>query len=214
VRSSASYKRGPFIIVYSPSGNKIACLSYNHCMTGYRRLYRPGGTFFFTVVTYNRSPILSSSRSRALLHAAWVDVKRRFPFNTIAICLLPDHIHCIWQLPDEDTNYSVRWSEIKKLFSREYIKETKIEKRPSNSRIKRREAGIWQRRFWEHAIRDELDLHQHIDYIHFNPVKHELVHHAAEWKWSSFHRYVSNGVYDPSWGQGVEESIRGMSVGE
>jgi putative transposase len=183
-------------------------------MTGYRRLYRPGGTFFFTVVTYNRCPILTSSRSRALLHAAWDDVKKRFPFNTIAICLLPDHLHCIWQLPDGDSNYSVRWSEIKKLFSREYIKETKIAIQVSNSRIKRRETGIWQRRFWEHAIRDENDLHHHIDYIHYNPVKHKLIHNAADWQWSSFHRYVRNGVYDPDWGQGIEEAFEGMDVGE
>jgi putative transposase len=183
-------------------------------MTGYRRLYQPGGTFFFTVVTHNRLPILTSALSRALLRTAWEDVEKRFPFITVAICLMPDHIHCIWELPDGDINYSVRWGEIKKLFSREYGKEIKIEKQLSSSRIKRRETGIWQRRFWEHAIRDENDLHHHIDYIHYNPVKHEYVHRAADWQWSSFHRYVRNGLYDPHWGQGVDDSIKGMIVGE
>ena len=169
-------------------------------MPHYRRFFLPGGTYFFTLVTYQRRPILCSDFARDMLRAAWLDVQGRFPFTTAAVCLLPDHLHCIWTLPEDDYNYSVRWKEIKRLFSKAYGNKI-IEKTPrSNSREKRGELSIWQRRFWEHTIRDEADLEKHIEYIHYNPVKHGLVENLADWPWSSFHRYVRSGYYDANWG--------------
>jgi putative transposase len=177
-------------------------------MPEYHRAFIPGGTYFFTLVTFNRTPILISEHARELLHWAWMDVKHRFPFTTVAICLLPDHLHCIWSLPDGDSNYSMRWKEIKRLFSKHYRSCSLAAK--TESRIKREETAIWQRRFWEHTIRDEKDLHAHLDYIHYNPVRHGLVNQPADWQWSSFHRYVRKGYYDPDWGGGDPNGLPAM----
>jgi putative transposase len=133
-------------------------------MTGYRRSLLKGGSYFFTVVTYDRLPILTSNKARAILHSAWIDVRKRFPFTTVAVCLLPDHLHCIWSLPENDADYSVRWKEIKRLFTKEYLLKIGPGEIRSESRMKKGEAAIWQRRFWEHTIRDEDDLNRHIDY--------------------------------------------------
>ena len=179
-------------------------------MPEYRRSFIPGGTYFFTVVTYHRLPILVTEESRKVLRLAWMDVKRRFPFSTDAICLLPDHAHCIWTLPEGDANYSLRWGEIKRIFSTAYQKMIRVNEPRSLSREKRREAAIWQRRFWEHTLRDEEDLQRHMDYIHYNPVKHGLVERVSDWKWSSFHRYVRMGWYDAGWGAGLEDNINIM----
>lgn len=169
-------------------------------MPQYRRSFIPGGTFFFTVVTYHRLPILVTEEARNILHWAWMDVTQRLPFTTDAICLLPEHLHCIWTLPDGEANYSVRWKEIKRLFSREYGGSVGVPNVKSASREKRGETTIWQRRFWEHTIRDEKDLEQHLNYIHYNPVKHGLVDAVRNWEWSSFHRYVQMGYYGIEWG--------------
>jgi putative transposase len=150
-------------------------------MPEYRRSIVAGGTFFFTVVTYHRRAILTTAQSRAFLRSAWIDVNERFHFITDAVCILPDHLHCIWTLPEGDQNYSVRWGEIKKVFSKAYLKQNESEEPRNESQRKRGEAAIWQRRFWEHTIRDLDDYHRHLDYIHFNPVKHGLVENAAEW---------------------------------
>jgi putative transposase len=182
-------------------------------MPEYRRTFIPGGTFFFTVVTYRRLPILVTEEARAILHRVWLDVKRRFPFTTDAICLLPDHLHCIWTLPGDDANYSVRWKEIKRLFSKEYTNTIGAIEKRSASREKREETTIWQRRFWEHTLRDENDLKRHIDYIHYNPVKHGLAQQVSDWQWSSFHRYVQIGYYDKEWGE-VDEECISMLCGE
>lgn len=169
-------------------------------MPEYRRVRIEGGTYFFTVVTYQRHHILTNMPARKLLHNAWMDTQHRFAFETIAVCLLPDHLHCIWKLPQGDANYSIRWKEIKRLFSRSYLKEIGNNGEERNpSRIKRKEVTLWQRRFWEHTIMDENDLNNHLDYIHFNPIKHGYVTRAADWPWSSFHRYVKEGVYDEDW---------------
>ena len=160
--------------------------------------------YYFTVVTYRRIPILTSDGARKILHLAWKIVSERYPFITVAICLLPDHIHTIWTLPESDNNYSVRWKEIKRQFTQRYLAEIGPGESRSLSRQKRGEAAIWQRRFWEHAISDDDDLGRHVDYIHFNPVKHGLVKKAKDWQWSSFHRYVQEGYYDADWGQASE----------
>jgi putative transposase len=181
-------------------------------MPEYRRSFNPGGTFFFTVVTYNRMPILASDKARNILRSAWTNVKIHHPFTIDAICLLPDHLHCIWTMPEDDTNYSLRWKEIKKSFSTEYGRSREVDEQRSASREKRREAAVWQRRFWEHTIRDEEDLQNHLDYIHYNPVKHGLVNCVKEWQWSSFHRYVTMGYYDADWGDGRKDIIDRLIV--
>lgn len=183
-------------------------------MPEYRRARIEGGTYFFTVVTYNRLPILTTVEARKLLRSAWVDVRERFPFTIDAVCLLPDHLHCIWVLPEGDANFSVRWKEIKRLFTRGYLDQVGTGEIRSASRLRRGEAAIWQRRFWEHTIRDEEDLNRHRDYIHYNPVKHGLVQRVAAWQWSSFHHYVRMGYYARDWGEAVDEDMNRLRCGE
>lgn len=187
---------------------------YNHCMPQYRRSILAGGTFFFTIVTFNRKPILTDERTRDLLHEAWIDTKNRFPFKTEAVCLLSDHLHCIWSLPENDTNYSVRIKEIKRLFTKAYLQLIGPGELRNESHIKKGEAAIWQRRFWEHVIRDQDDFHRHVDYIHYNPVKHGLVKKVVDWQWSTFHQYVKMGVYDQDWGGENDDKFANLKVGE
>jgi putative transposase len=183
-------------------------------MPEYRRAFLPGGTYFFTVVTFNRKPILTHSYSRQILRNVWRYVQERHPLTVDAICLLPDHMHCIWTLPENDTNYSMRWSAIKGQFSMQYLANGGKEGLRNTSRQRTGEAAIWQRRFWEHLIRDEDDLSHHIDYIHYNPVKHGLVRKAADWEWSSFHRYVRAGTYDREWGEAIGKQVKELICGE
>jgi putative transposase len=180
---------------------------YNDSMPNYHRSNIAGGSFFFTVVTFDRQPILTGDIARRLLHKAWMDTNEHFLFITQAVCLLPDHLHCIWTLPEADADFSVRWKEIKRSFSHQYLNQIGPGGTRNESRQRRHEAAIWQRRFWEHALRDEEDLNHHLDYLHFNPVKHGLVTKAADWPWSSFHRFVKLGYYDAEWGQGEGEGI-------
>ena len=130
------------------------------------------------------------------------------------MCLLPDHLHCIWTLPESDSNYSVRWKEIKRVFTRGYPAQIGSGEARNPSREKRGEAAIWQRRFWEHTIRDEVDLARHIDYVHFNPVKHGLVEDTADWPWSSFHRFARTGYYPDNWGKTIEQNVNELACGE
>jgi putative transposase len=134
-------------------------------------------------------------------------VQWRYPFRTDAVCLLPNHLHCIWTLPESDSNYSVRWKEIKRLFAKQYLELIGPGGVRNASHLKQGEAAIWQRRFWEHTIKDEEDLRRHIDYIHYNPVKHGLVQNVCDWPWSSFHRYVRKGSYGLDWGAGIEKDL-------
>ena len=183
-------------------------LLYNHPMPEYRRSLVEGGAYFFTVVTYHRQPILANETARNILHQAWKTVNDRLPFETIAVCLLPEHIHCIWRLPEGDANYAVRWKEIKTRFTRRYLKEVGPGSERNASRQKRGEAAIWQRRFWEHTIESEDDLEAHLDYIHYNPVKHGLVDRAFDWPYSSFGRYVKEGIYARDWAGGDEGRLQ------
>jgi putative transposase len=134
-------------------------------MPQYRRSRMEGGTYFFTVVTYNRLPILTTAEGRKLLRSAWLEVWERFPFTVDAVCLLPEHLHCIRVLPEGDANFSVHWKEIKRLFTKGYLSQVGPGETRSASRLSRGEATIWQRRFWEHTIQDEDDLNRHRDYI-------------------------------------------------
>lgn len=167
-------------------------------MPEYRRIYLPGATYFFTIVTYKRCPLFLDENARKLLNEAIENVMVKRPFDILAMCLLPDHIHMLVTLPDSDTDYSTRIREIKRLFTISYQKQTGIVLVKNKSRKNKKEAEIWQRRFWEHTIRDENDLQNHFDYIHFNPVKHGYVEALDEWQWSSFHHYVEMGVYPKS----------------
>ncbi len=169
-------------------------------MPEYRRAYIPGGSFFFTLVTNQRRKILTLPESREALRYAFSMVQNLNSFEIIAICLLPDHLHCIWTLPVVDADYSTRWKMIKAFFSRKYLRAGGMSGEISLSKIQKGEVGVWQRRFWEHTLRDEIDFNRHLDYLHFNPVKHGLVEEVSAWPWSSFHRYVRTGYYPVDWG--------------
>ncbi|HEX9810957.1 MAG TPA: transposase [Burkholderiales bacterium] len=166
-------------------------------MTNYRRHRVPGGTYFFTVAIAERRKTLLLDRIDDLRNAIDAEQKRK-PFSVIAMVILPDHLHAIWQLPPGDVDYSDRWRRIKAAFS----KELPAIETTSASRRGKGERGIWQRRFWEHAVRDDNDLQRHIDYVHFNPMKHGYVSRVAEWPHSTFHAYVARGVYSVDWAGG------------
>jgi putative transposase len=157
--------------------------------------------YFFTVVTYRRQPIFLDPKAIKLFYEALRYTQKRLPFRIVAIVVLPDHIHMIWILPPESSDYSNRWRLIKTYFSRNWRKSQS--KSPSLPRNDKGEVDIWQSRFWEHLIRDETDLENHIDYIHFNPVKHDLASAPEEWKYSSFIKFIKDGFYLKDWG-GVE----------
>ena len=144
-------------------------------MSNYIRAKFSGGLYFFTRVTYNRRPFLTSPLARKTLRFAWRDVQSRYPFEVEAICLLPDHLHCIWRLPENDADFSKRWMSIKAIFTKTYLSSGGQDGRRNPSRKKTGEAAIWQRRFWEHLIRDDSDYARHFDTIHYNPVKPEHV---------------------------------------
>lgn len=168
-------------------------------MADYRRCYMPGGSFFFTVVTERRAAILGNDLARDWLRAAFRDGRQRWPFRVDALVMLPDHLHAIWTLPLDDTDYSKRWGAIKKHFTQSWLAAGGNEQLLSDSRHRYRRRGVWQRRFWEHAPRDQRDFNIHYDDIHYNPVKHGYVARVADWPHSSFHRFVENGVYPSDW---------------
>lgn len=183
-------------------------------MTDYRRAKGEGGLYFFTVVTHQRKVLFGDPLARKCLRHAFQDTRAREPFSIVALCLLPDHIHCLWELPAGDNKYSSRWSRIKALFTRQYLSEGGIEAHASASRQVKRERSIWQRRFWEHQIRDEIDLQNHVDYIHFNPVKHHLVEQIEDWPWSSYHRYAKEGRYQNQHCDKIQNHLDDLSIAE
>jgi putative transposase len=166
----------------------------------YRRWFVPGGTYFFTLVTANRAPLFLNPVARRLLG----DLLRRCrfdkPFEINAIVLLPEHLHAIWTLPTGDDAYPARWGWIKKEFTKAWLAAGGTEQAVSTERSERGDRGVWQTRYWEHTIVDEYDFDRHFNYIHYNPVKHGHVRCPADWKDSSFHRWVSKRVYEPDWG--------------
>ncbi|MNP17726.1 Transposase IS200 like protein [compost metagenome] len=165
----------------------------------YRRAITPGATYFFTVNLEDRSQRLLVDHI-ATLRVVTRQVKATHPFEIRAMVVLPEHIHAIWTLPEGDEDFSTRWSLIKSGFSRHLPRTETI----SHSRHTKRERGIWQRRYWEHRIRDEEDLQQHVDYIHFNPVKHGHASSATDWPYSSIHRYIRMGLLPENWGNNEE----------
>jgi putative transposase len=174
-------------------------------MTDYRRAYVPGATWFFTVNLAERKHNRLLLDNIDALRAAFRVTQQRHPFQMEAVVILPDHLHSIWTLPAGDSDFSVRWNLLKGHFSRSID----AGERRSESRIKRRERGIWQRRFWEHLVRDQQDFNNHVDYIHWNPVKHGHVERVCDWPHSSFHRFVKQGIYSNDWGWCGEFNIQG-----
>jgi len=164
-------------------------------MPNYIRAKFQGGYYFFTVVTYRRRKLFKAASARRYLKQAIRQTQSKRPFEMVALCLLPDHIHCLWKLPAGDGDFSTRWSSIKGLFSRQYLRDHYCPSAATASRRRKGEVCLWQRRFWEHQIRDEKGLQKHVDYIHYNPVKHGLVKRVEDWPWSTYHRYVKEGFY-------------------
>lgn len=164
-------------------------------MPRYIRAAVPGAAYFFTLALADRRSDLLV-REIAVLRRAYAGVHRRHPFETVAICVLPDHLHAIWRLPEGDSGFAARWQQIKRSFSMHVDVSVPL----SGSLRSKRERGIWQRRYWEHQIRDEDDLARHVEYIHFNPVKHGCVRRVADWPYSSFHRWTARGDLPESWG--------------
>ena len=156
----------------------------------YRRAFVPGGTYFFTVMTTRRLPIFADEKAVGLLRQAFLRVKARRPFAVDAMVVLPDHLHCMWTLPSEDSDYPIRWRLIK----------THVTKRYGSAHNRRLHQSIWQPRYWEHTIRDETDYRQHVEYIHYNPVKHGYVRRRSEWPHSSFVHYVKKKSHSEDWG--------------
>ena len=173
-------------------------------MVQYRRNRVAGGSYFFTLALNDRG-LRWLVDEVACLRAAIQTVKRERPFRLDAMVILPDHLHAVWTLPPGDEDYAVRWQMIKARFSRVLC--------ANGARIGRNDKGeydLWQRRYWEHTIRDESDLRNHADYLHYNPVKHGWVSRVDQWPYSTFHRYVSAGIYPPGWsGEGVAHDERG-----
>ena len=165
-------------------------------MPNYRRHQAPGGIYFFTVVAAGREPVFTQELTRKALRAAIQTVQKEHPFHIDAWVLLPDHLHCLWRLPEDDADYPLRWAKIKRLtrYNLGMAPGTKL----------------WQPRYWEHFIRNEDDFARHLDYIHWNPVKHGLARCAAEWPYSTFHRFVAAGVYPPDWGIAESENDGGL----
>lgn len=169
-------------------------------MVNYRRNKIKGGTYFFTVVLRNRkSKILVDHID--MLREAMRFVKKQCPHEIKAIVILPDHIHAIWQLPQRDDGYAIRWQKIKALFTQRVIK-----KGVELCKGRKGEYNLWQPRYWEHTIRDDVDLEKHIDYIHYNPVKHGYVSSVSDWPYSSFHKYVRKGLLKADWAGDVSDA--------
>jgi putative transposase len=167
-------------------------------MTAYRRNSIPGGSFFFTVNLADRQLRLLTENVEAL-RSAFRETRQRHPFTIDAMVVLPDHLHAVWTMPEGDRDFATRWRLIKSTFSRSLAAGEPV----SASRAAKRERGIWQRRYWEHTIRDENDLVRHIDYVHINPLKHGFVERVRDWPYSSLHRMVQLGIYPEDWGGNV-----------
>ncbi len=163
-------------------------------MVAYRRNRQEGASYFFTVTLKNRQASLLTDHID-ILRRCFKHCKTNNPFYIDAVVVLPEHLHTIWTLPVADDAYSKRWRLIKAAFTRELQKEGL-----TSQKNKYGGHSIWQRRYWEHTLRNERDFNQHVDYIHYNPVKHGLVNRVSDWPYSSFHRYVNAGTLHNDWG--------------
>ena len=179
-------------------------------MPNYRRSNTDGATYFFTVVTHQRRRFLCDDDVRRALRDAVEMVRVAQPFVIDAWVLMPDHLHTIWTLPENDADFGARWGKIKKHVSAQCGERLHQAWRLNESKTARHESSLWQRRFWEHQIRDEADFARCMDYAYFNPVKHGLVQSVAGWKYSTFHRDVARGLYPERWGDGLDLSSDGF----
>lgn len=168
-------------------------------MPQYRRDRIPGSTIFITCVTHQRRPLFQNPHNIQLLRNALAQTRKEHPFTITAAVILPEHLHFLWQLPDQDCNYSLRVGRMKVLFTRAFRGNAAPPKNLSASRKKHRERDVWQRRFWERSLRDQQEINHYLDYIHYNPVKHGVVSCPHAWPYSSFSRYVARGWYPESW---------------
>lgn len=159
-------------------------------MSDYRRAFVKGGCYFFTAVTYERRKLLVRNTNLSRLRDGFRKVMTSHPFRLDAIVVLPDHMHCIWTLPEDDGDFSTRWRLLKRHFSIASL----FPNRGNGTK------PVWQPRFWEHVLRDETDFRRHLDYIHYNPVKHGYVGSPMQWSYSSFAKYVQRGWYARDWG--------------
>ncbi len=175
----------------------------------YRR-DRQSNCYFFTVVTEGRQSLLVLPANVDRLREAFRREKAAYPFELDAVVILPDHLHCLWKLPEGDTDYSGRWARIKCYFS---VGCSGASAEPSASRRAKREHAVWQRRFWEHRIRDEEDWRRHMDYIHYNPVRHGYVADPWLWPHSSLRRCAARSLYPEGWGAAAPP-LPGGEVGE
>jgi putative transposase len=171
-------------------------------MPNYRRTFVPGGTWFFTVNLFDRRQTLLVDHVEAL-RTAFKETRRNYPFEIVAMVVLPDHLHAIWSLPSDDPDFSTRWRLIKTRFAKA------LPQGESRSAVRKAkgERGIWQRRYWEHLMRNDEDYARHVEYCYINPVKHGLVRRVQDWPHSSFHRDVRNGLFPLDWAGEFE--IRG-----
>jgi putative transposase len=168
-------------------------------MPKYTRAVQPGGTFFLTLVTERRAPIFAAERCRTLLHAALDRCRRHHPFTINAMVLLPDPLHLLLTLPENDADFSICVTGIKSAFTRAYLAGGGAEQARSRSRVRQRTRGVWLKRFWEHTIRDADDFRRHVEYIHYNPVKHGYARCPHAWPYSTFARFVAAKDYDADW---------------
>ncbi len=184
-------------------------------MANYRRVRISGGCYFFTLVTEQRVRMLTEAPFLRALRTSLVRVRGDHPFTLNAIVVLPDHLHMLVTLPGDDDDYPLRIQLIKRYFTRLAVPvlESQPSKRSESKRAKR-EAGLWQRRYWEHAIRHETDFRRHLEYIFYNPVKHGLVHRVVDWPYSSFHRYVRERKYPAEWAGDGNRPIQSLEAGE
>ena len=176
-------------------------------MPDFRRAFQPGGTFFFTVVTEGRAGILCDDLARSILRTAIDECRKTRPFRLDAMVLLPDHTHTMWTLPADDTDYATRWAAIKAKFTHDWLAAGGAEQRRTGSRVHERRRGVWQRRFWEHLIRDDDDYARHLDYIHYNAVKHGYSTCPHAWPYSTFEKWVKKAVYEPTWSCGCDGRV-------
>lgn len=176
--------------------------------------YRPsqtGSTYFFTIVAHGRRPIFCNPVIRTSLARAVQFVRETRPFVVDAWVILPDHMHCMWTLPDGDVDYAARWLALKRYVASDVGRRLQESAFAAPSPHHRREVTLWQRQFWEHPIHDQADFERHMDYIHFDPVKHGQVARVQDWPHSTFHRHVQEGTYAPDWHG--SEGIEKMSMG-
>jgi len=169
--------------------------------------------YFLTVVTHERMPLFEEGWTRQLLRQAIAAVRKLRPFEMVAVVLMPDHVHMLWQLPENDDDFSTRLGGIKYAFTRAYLTAGGKEGATSGGRTRHRNRGVWQKRFYEHRIRDDRDFTRHVEYMHYNPVKHGHVDSPAKWPWSSFHRYVKLGLYGKEWSDPTKANELGPTPG-